>query len=170
MKLRIAKGADVAAINQLVNSAYRGESSKKGWTTEADLLDGIRTSESSLSEMVNRNNAVILLAEEEGVLLGCVFLEKQAAVLYLGMLTVRPDLQGKGLGAHLMKAAEQRARETGCDHIKMTVITGRKELGAYYQRKGFTDTGERKPFPNDPKFGIPKKPLEFMVMEKRIAP
>jgi ribosomal protein S18 acetylase RimI-like enzyme len=89
--------------------------------------------------------------------------------LYLGMLTVRPELQGKGLGAQLMQAAEAFAKTNGCKKIKMTVITSRDTLIAYYQRKGFVDTGERQPFPNDPKFGIPKQPLEFMVMEKEIG-
>ena len=151
----------------MVNSAYRGDSSRKGWTTEADLLDGIRTSEESLEEMISRPNAVILLAEVEN-LEGCVYLEQQDKTLYLGMLTVKPDLQGKGLGAKLMEASEDRASKLGCQKIRMTVITDRDELIAYYKRKGFEDSGKRAPFPNDPKFGIPKKPLEFMVMEKII--
>ena len=84
------------------------------------------------------------------------------------MLTVEPELQGKGFGALLMNASEQRAKELGCRAIQMTVITLRENLIAYYKRKGFVDTGARKPFPNDPAFGIPKQPLEFMVMEKLI--
>ena len=168
MNIRPATENDVAVLNRLVNSAYRGESSKKGWTTEADLLDGIRTSEASLTEMLNRPDAVILLAEESDEVNGCVYLEKQGGALYLGMLTVKPDLQGKGLGAQLMQAAEAHAKTQGCKTIKMTVITSRDALIAYYQRKGFADTGERQPFPDDPKFGIPKQPLEFLVMEKKI--
>lgn len=168
MNIRIAGVDDIPALNVLVNSAYRGEGSKKGWTTEADFLYGIRTSEASLKEMISREGAVILLAEEENELKGCVFLEQQDDSLYLGMLTVKPELQGKGLGSQLMKAAEQRARNLNCDKIKMSVITIREELIAYYQRKGYADSGERKPFPTDPEFGIAKQPLEFMVMEKRI--
>src|SRR5829696_8232435 len=167
MNIRQAKKEDLPALNTLVNSAYRGDSSRKGWTTEADLLDGIRTSESSLEEMVNKENAVILLAEENG-LKGCVYLEQQETDLYLGMLTVTPELQNKGPGSTLMQAAEERAKQLGCTKIKMTVITSRHELIAYYNRKGFNDTGTRQPFPNDPKFGIPKQPLQFMVMEKNI--
>lgn len=169
MNIRPATENDISVLNRLVNSAYRGESSKKGWTTEADLLDGIRTSETSLTEMLLRPDGVILLAEEAGEVKGCVYLEKQGGALYLGMLTVRPELQGKGLGAQLMQAAEMHARTKGCTKIKMTVITRRDTLIAYYERKGFVDTGERQPFPNDPKFGIPKQPLEFMVMEKEIS-
>ena len=169
MNFRIATRTDIPAINALVNSAYRGESSKKGWTTEADLLGGIRTNESTLGRMIGRTNAVVLLAEENSQLKGCVFLEEQGDSLYLGMLTVNPELQGKGIGAQLMTAAEGRAKELGCKKIKMTVITIRKELIAYYERKGYADTGERKPFPNDPEFGIPKQPLQFMVMEKILS-
>ena len=169
MNIRKATKQDIAALNKLVNSAYRGDSSKVGWTTEADLLDGIRTSESSLEEMIDDSNAVILMAEEKDQLKGCVYMQQQDDALYLGMLTVNPQLQGQGIGANLMRAAEQRAKDIGCKKIKMTVITTRKELIAYYERKGYTDTGERKPFPNDPKFGIPKQPLQFMVMEKTLA-
>ena len=167
MKIRKATADDIKSLNILVNSAYRGDSSCKGWTTEADLLGGIRTSEASLKELLEKPGAVILVAEETD-LQGCVYLEQQGHSLYLGMLTVKPEQQGKGLGARLMKASEERATELGCHLIKMTVITDRKELIDYYKRKGFTDTGERAPFPTDPKFGIPKKPLEFLVMEKQI--
>ncbi len=168
MIFRIATTADLSALDNLVNSAYRGEGSKQGWTTEADILGGVRTSEASLREMIKKPDAVILLAEEEGQLKGCVYLEKQGDALYLGMLTVKPDLQGKGLGAALMTASEQRAKELGCKKVKMTVITVRDELVAYYKRKGFADTGHREAFPTDPAFGIPKQPLEFMVMEKQL--
>ena len=168
MTFRVATNDDIPGLNGLVNSAYRGEGSKQGWTTEADLLDGIRTSEDSLREMIERLDAVIVLAEQDNEMKGCVYLEKQADALYLGMLTVRPNLQGKGLGTQLLHAAEERAKEIGCQKIRMTVITVREELIAYYKRKGYKDTGERKPFPNDPKFGIPKRELEFLVMEKEI--
>lgn len=166
MKIRPATLADLAPLDRLVNSAYRGDSSRQGWTTEADLLDGIRTSESSLARMIQAQNAVILVAEVDDDIQACVYLEQKVDVLYLGMLTVKPDLQGKGLGALLMKAAEERAITLGCRAVQMSVITLRDNLIAYYKRKGYEDTGERKPFPDDPEFGIPKQPLEFMVMEK----
>ena len=168
MKIRPAELTDVAALNHLVNGAYRGDSSRAGWTTEADLLDGIRTSEAALREMILHPHAVILLLEDNTELQGCVYLEQKDNILYLGMLTVKPSLQGKGIGAQLMQAAEERARALGCAAIQMTVITARESLIEYYQRKGFADTGERKPFPNDPAFGIPKQPLQFLVMEKKM--
>ncbi|RYZ47764.1 MAG: GNAT family N-acetyltransferase, partial [Chitinophagaceae bacterium] len=92
MKIRKATGADVAALNKLVNSAYRGDSSRQGWTTEADLLDGIRTSEAALQAMVENSEAAILVAEEDSEMAGCVYLEKKGRVLYLGMLTVAPTM------------------------------------------------------------------------------
>ncbi|HEV7333846.1 MAG TPA: GNAT family N-acetyltransferase [Flavisolibacter sp.] len=168
MKIRIATLPDVPSLNVLVNSAYRGESSKVGWTTEADLLDGIRTSEASLKAMVENPAAQILLAEDESEIVGCVYLEKKNRVLYLGMLTVKPTLQAKGIGGLLMQAAEENARQRDCNRIQMTVITERESLIQYYQRKGFRDTGERAPFPEDPSFGIPRRRLEFMIMEKMV--
>ncbi|HET7899447.1 MAG TPA: GNAT family N-acetyltransferase [Flavisolibacter sp.] len=168
MKIRPASLADVPALNLLVNGAYRGDSSRKGWTTEADLLDGIRTSEPALQKMIEKPGALILVLEENDQINACVYLEKKEHRLYLGMLTVDPALQGKGLGAHLMKAAEEKAAELNCDIIQMSVITERESLIHYYQRKGFHDTGERLPFPDDPAFGIPKQPLQFMIMEKEL--
>lgn len=169
MNVRIATYADLPALDLLVNGAYRGESSKKGWTTEADLLGGVRTSEASLRGMMDRPDAVILLAEEKTELQGCVYLERQGEALYLGMLTVKPDLQGKGLGAQLMLVSEQRAKDLRCKRLRMTVITVRDELIAYYKRKGFVDTGKREEFPDDPAFGVPKQPLEFLVLEKELV-
>lgn len=168
MKIRRAGLEDVVALNKLVNRAYRGDESKKGWTTEAELLTGIRTSEASLTEMMETAGATIEVLKENEEITACVYLQKKGEVLYLGMLTVAPEQQGKGIGAILLQAAEKKALALSCSKIQMTVITVRDTLIAYYQRKGFQDTGERIPFPDDPKFGIPKQRLEFMVMEKEI--
>ena len=106
--------------------------------------------------------------DNDGALQGCVFLKKTEAQLYLGMLTVSPGLQGSGIGKTLLEASEQYAREQGCQKIVMTVISVRQELIAWYERKGYRTTGEKSPFPKDPRFGIPKQELEFVVMEKEV--
>ncbi len=166
----IASKADVPQLVKLVNSAYRGDSSKKGWTTEADLLDGIRTDEEALTRMIQQPHSVILLCtNDQNELAGCVNLQKQEEKMYLGMLTVSPVIQAKGIGKALLRAGETHAKEKGCSVVTMTVITVRHELIQWYERRGYYDTGERKPFPDDPRFGIPKQPLEFVVMEKRIV-
>ncbi len=164
-----ATGADVPALTELVNSAYRGDSSRRGWTTEADLLDGIRTDETGLREMLQNPDATILKYEEAGQLLGCVYLETKEDELYLGMLTVSPDAQANGIGKQLMTAAEQVARDRHCASISMTVLSQRHELIAFYGRRGFQSTGETKPFPmDDSRFGLPKVPLSFIVLKKSI--
>ncbi len=160
---------DVPQLEALINSAYRGDSSKKGWTTEADLLDGIRTDADSLKEMISRRNTFILQSfSESNLLQGCVYLEKRQNKMYLGMLTVSPTLQSKGIGKQLLFEAEKYAQSQGCPIIEMTVISIRTELIEWYKKHGYKDTGEKKPFPNDVKFGIPKQPLEFIVMQKEI--
>lgn len=160
---------DIAELNQLVNSAYRGESSKKGWTTEADLLDGIRTDEHSLKALTEQPDTIILKAsDEKNQLAGCVYLHQQKESMYLGMLTVSPLIQAKGIGKLLLAAAENYAREKQCQTVTMTVIDIRHELIDWYERKGYRNTGEIKPFPTDPAFGIPKKPLQFVVLEKKL--
>lgn len=165
----IATETDIPSLDKLVNSAYRGESSKKGWTTEADLLGGIRTDADGLKKMMSEPGAVILkYTGEENELQGCVFLKQKGSKLYLGMLTVHPELQAKGIGKKLLSAAEAYAHQKGCDGITMTVISVRHELIAWYERHGYQKTGETEPFPTDPSFGLPKQALEFVVMEKQL--
>ena len=154
---------------QLVNSAYRGDSSRAGWTTEADLLDGIRTDEPSLLAMIEKPYATVLVyREREEAVTGCVYLEQMGTTIYLGMLTVSPLLQSKGIGKQLLRAAEDFARSKSCAAIRMTVISVRDELIAWYERHGYSKTGETQPFPTEERFGIPKQQLEFIVMRKAV--
>lgn len=161
---------DIPSLNKLVNSAYRGESSKKGWTTEADLLDGVRTTEASLTELLSDRNSNVLLAKDaDGNLFGCVNLQLKGDGLYLGMLTVDPELQGGGIGKFLLTEADLFAKKNQKSFIEMTVISIRSELIAWYERHGYAKTGEKRPFPMDnPAFGVPKQFLEFIVLKKSI--
>jgi ribosomal protein S18 acetylase RimI-like enzyme len=159
--------ADVQALANLVNSAHRGETSRKGWTTDADFLEGIRSDVNQISQMINEKDATIIKCNaSNGTLLGCVYLQMQGVQLYLGMLSVSPDIQARGIGKQLMNYSEQYALCKGCSRIVMTVITLRHELIAWYERRGYVKTPEVKPFPDDPNLGIPKQKLEFVVMEK----
>ena len=169
MKISKATSKNIPLLVTLINSAYRGDDSKKGWTTEADLLGGIRTDDDSLEQMITKKDAVILQSfNENNVLQGCVYLQKRKDKMYLGMLTVSPLEQAKGIGKQLLVESEKYAKEQKCSVIEMTVISVRTELIAWYQKHGFNNTGETKPFPDDIKFGIPKQPLEFIVMQKEI--
>ena len=158
---------DVPQLNSLINSAYRGDSSRQGWTTEADLLDGVRSDEDLLTEAIKTPNTVLLKYVEDDKLLGCVRLDTHGNKLYLGMLTVSPGQQGKGIGKALLAAADQEALRQDCTSIYMTVISVRAELIEWYERHGYVRTGERKPFKTeDARFGLAKMPLEFVVLEK----
>ncbi|MDN3547967.1 GNAT family N-acetyltransferase [Mucilaginibacter aquaedulcis] len=160
---------DVPELNLLVNSAYRGEESKKGWTTETDLIDGIRIDEAMLIEYLS-NEAISILkyTNEENVITGCVYLEVKGSKLYLGMFSVSPLLQGKGVGRALLEAAENLAIQLNCHTITMTVISTRAELINWYERRGYSFTGEIQPFHDHGRFGSPKQPIELIVMEKTI--
>lgn len=169
MNITEASHEDAAEICRLVNSAYRGESSRKGWTTEAELLDGIRVDEDMLYEYLNDSNTSILKCTNDlNEIVGCVYLKKELERLYLGMLTVAPELQAQGIGKLLLYASEEIGREKGCKSIKMTVITNRSELINWYKRHGYNETGEIEPFPTSERFGKPKMRLEFIVLEKNI--
>lgn len=161
---------DVSQLNELINSAYRGESSKKGWTTEANILEGIRTTEEELTETMGDSKNTILKFTEKARIIGCVLLMEKEQQLYLGMLTVSPELQNSGVGKKLLEQAEIHASALGLPRIVMTVISVREELIAWYKRHGYVDTGAREPFPaSDVHIPISEKPLEFMVLEKKIG-
>lgn len=158
---------DIPALVTLINKAYRGETSRKGWTTEADFLNGIRIDKEGLQDLIRKENAVVLKAfTPNGNLLGCVYLENQGIELYLGMLTVEPELQGSGIGKLLLKSAEEYAKSLHLKGIKMNVISLRSELIEWYRRHGYEMTTERNPFPTDTRFGEPIRPLEFAVLRK----
>ncbi len=161
---------DVSTLNKLINSAYRGESSKKGWTTEADLLEGGRTTEKELTEIIEDKKKTILKFTKNNYIIGCVLLIEKKNQLYLGMLTVSPELQNSGIGKKLLQQSEIYALELGLSKISMTVISVREELISWYKRHGYADTGVRKPFPVSEVYSqTTDEPLEFMLLEKRIS-
>ena len=153
----------------LINSAYRGESSKKGWTTEANLIGGQRIDAEGLAEQMNDPDAIILKhSDDSGSIQGCVYLQKRGDKLYLGLLTVSPTLQANGLGRQLLEAAEDYARSIGFHTITMTVITIRTELLAWYQKRGYVKTGEIIPLQITERNGILNQPLEMYRLEKSL--
>ena len=176
LSFRKAEPADVPAIVALVESAYRGDASRAGWTTEADMLDGQRVDAIGVGDIVARSGNCILLALGAGDaldsrLLACCHLERQGDSCYFGMFSVKPTLQGAGLGKQMLAEAEHMARsEWGSARMEMTVISIRDELVAWYERRGYRRTGRFKPFPyGDERFGIPKRDdLRFELLEKRL--
>jgi len=170
LRISIATIEDAPQLVKLINSAYRGDEARKGWTHESDLISGtIRIDETSIKGIIKKPNAVILkCTDRENAIVGCVYLDQQDTQLYLGMLTVSPDIQAMGIGKRLLKAADDYALQHGAKRIVMTVIDVRKELIDWYSRNGYTDTGERQPFPTDGRFGMPKVPLEFVVLKKEL--
>jgi ribosomal protein S18 acetylase RimI-like enzyme len=140
---------------------------KKGWTTEAHLLDGeLRTDQETLDHLMYMGS--FLKYTEGNKIQGCVYLQNQNEKLYLGMLSLSPDIQARGIGKKLLAASEKYAREKNCSSIIMNVISIRHELINWYERHGYKQTGEIKPFPADNKFGVPLTSLEFIVLKKNL--
>lgn len=171
-----ATAPEFPAIVALVNSAYRGQGAQAGWTTEASYIDGQRIDlESLIQDLADAPDAVLLTLrdEAEGPLLGCVWIEPDADVpdgqaWYLGMLTIRPDLQDRQLGRALLAHGEAFAQDRGAKRVRMTVVHLRDTLIAWYQRRGYALTGETKPFPVGERFGKPQQALQFLVLEKAV--
>lgn len=168
---RPARREEAEQLVHFVNSAYRGDSSRVGWTTEADLLDGQHTDEEELRALIQAEGSLLLLCLQGAAIVGSVSLQNIGDAAYLGMLVSRPDLQGQGIGKQLIQAAEDFVQqEWGVRKMQMTVITLRRELLAFYERRGYRRTGLIKPFPTDVRFGIPRvEGLQFEVLEKELT-
>jgi ribosomal protein S18 acetylase RimI-like enzyme len=172
LTFRQATEADLDAIVALVTSAYRGEASRAGWTTEADILDGNRIDPELLRVDIRQPRSVVLLGERDGELLACAHVAEQDGAGYFGMFSVQPALQGAGVGKLMLLEAERVARdELGLATMRMTVIDMREELIAFYERRGYVRTGIKKPFPyGDERFGTPlRDDLQFELLEKPLA-
>ena len=171
MSLTRAADSDLEAVAALVNRSYRGLG---GWTTEASYLAGERTDARTLRRDLAAQPLATLLVQRdapEGPLLGSVWLEPaEGDAWYLGMLTVRPDLQDRRLGRALLAEAEAFAIAHGARRIRLTVVNLRDTLIAWYERRGYRLTGETEPFPyDDAPFGAPTRDdLQFVVLEKRV--
>lgn len=171
MQFRRATPADVPAVVALVESAYRGDASRAGWTTEADFLEGRRTDDDEVRELIDRERGMMLLAEEDGTLVACANVAEEDGAGYFGMFSVVPTRQGRGIGSKVLAEAERIVRdEWKLPLMRMTVIDIRDELAAFYVRRGYVRTGKTKPFPyGDERFGVPKRPdLRFEVLEKHL--
>ena len=169
---RTATPEDVPAIVALVESAYRGDSGRRGWTTESDLLDGRRTDEADVGALIARPDSRIVLLERDDRLLGSCHVERHGETAYFGMFAIDPTQQTSGLGKLLLAEAENIAREEwGCGLMEMTVIVQRAELIAWYERRGYRRTGTYKPFPyGDERFGLPRRDdLRFELLVKALA-
>jgi GNAT superfamily N-acetyltransferase len=175
MFLYRAVEADYAPIVDLINLSFRGVGPLASWNTEADFIAGQRLTESLLREdLAAKPHALLLTCREDPKeeLLGTVWLEPtNDGVWYLGLLTVRPDLQKRQMGRALLAAAESFAKQRGACRIRMSVVNVRKTLIAWYERRGYLLTGETQPFPyGDQRFGKPLRgDLHFVLLEKDIA-
>ncbi|RMH91021.1 GNAT family N-acetyltransferase [Lysobacter pythonis] len=171
LAFRRATRADIPSLIQLVTSAYRGEASRAGWTTEADLLDGARIDTEHLAADIERARSLILIGEAEGRMLACAHVAVEDGAGYFGMFSVWPMLQGRGIGKRMLLEAERIARdEFGQTTMRMSVIDLRDALIDYYARRGYRRTGIHKPFPyGDERFGTPRRDdLRFEILEKNL--
>jgi GNAT superfamily N-acetyltransferase len=164
-----ATAADVRTLAALINRAYRGEASRQGWTTEDHLLDGPRIGESALLDMLHTPQATLLkYLDASDSLAGCVYLHQQGAQLYLGTLAVAPEAQTQGVGRQLLAAADAHARQHHCTTIKITVLSARPELLAWYERHGYVRNGKSEAFSDTTAFGRPRQPLTLLELVKAL--
>jgi ribosomal protein S18 acetylase RimI-like enzyme len=171
VSIRPARPGDAGVLTDLIRSAYRGEDSRAGWTSEADLVEGERISASQVQAMISDGGSLMLVGEDAGVILACCQLRNQGAGLaYFGTFAVSPQAQGAGLGRQVMAEAEHQAITAfNANRLEMTVLAPQEALIAYYERRGFRRTGETRPFPADPRYARPLRDgLYFVVLEKAL--
>ncbi|MDO6415473.1 GNAT family N-acetyltransferase [Sphingomonas sp. BIUV-7] len=158
LRIRLAAFPDLPHLHPVIERAYRGDAARGGWTHEADLLDGTRTDLATLAAILAAPGERLLVAEQGGAIIGCVQVsDRGSGIVYLGLLCIDPSLQAAGLGRQLIAAAEATARTAfAATVVEMTVIDSRAELIAYYERRGYRPTGEKRPFPIplDPPFSM----------------
>ncbi|MEU2269996.1 GNAT family N-acetyltransferase [Streptomyces olindensis] len=172
LTFRDATDADVDELVGLIESAYRGDSSRAGWTTEADILEGQRTDPEGVLAVVKSPDSRLMTVEREGRIVACCQLEHRGDHAYFGMFAVSPGLQGAGLGKVIIAEAERQAQESwGVKEMHMTVISVRDDLIAWYERRGYRRTGRMTPFPyGDERFGIPRRDdLQFELLVKELG-
>lgn len=168
LQFRRAGIDDAEALAALINAAYRGDSSRMGWTSEADLLEGRRTDIEELSRLIMSESAMLLLGCSDHILMASVCLQKTGKQAHLGMFVVEPTRQNRGIGKQLLAVAELSARQQwAAETMDMAVITHRHELIAFYERRGYARTGRLRPFPLNPALWTPKvQNLQFEILEK----
>ena len=152
--VRMAGPDDVETITTLINSSFR---QAEEFFIDEDRIDG---------DAVRNCLATgkFLLAENEGVIVGCVYVEPRLnARAYLGLLAVDPTRQKSGLGSLLMDAAEDYCRGLGCRFMDINIVNLRAELPGFYEKRGYLETGITSPFPDDVKT---KTPCHFIEMTK----
>ncbi|MEV6962555.1 GNAT family N-acetyltransferase [Streptomyces sp. NPDC051207] len=172
LTFRDAGDADVAELVALIESAYRGDASRAGWTTEADILEGQRTDPEGVIEVIKGPDSRLQVVERDGRIIACCQLEHRGEHAYFGMFAVSPTVQGGGVGKIVLAEAERQARETwGVTEMHMTVISVREDLIAWYERRGYRRTGRTTPFPyGDERFGVPQRDdLEFELLVKELG-
>lgn len=164
--IRVAAVPDLSRLHPVIERAYRGDEARLGWTHEADLIEGRRIEGATLDAILASPADRLLVAERDGAIVGCVQVTgKEGGVAYLGLLCIDPALQAAGLGRQLITAAETMARSAFAARlVEMTVIERRAELIAYYERRGYARTGERRPFPI-----VLDPPLEMVVLAKELV-
>jgi predicted N-acetyltransferase YhbS len=152
IKIREANLADAEQITAVINAAFK--------IAEGFFVDSNRITIAEVRQHLT--SGVFLVAESEGAISGCVYLEPRGERAYLGLLSVDPALQQSGLGSRLMTAGEEYCRERGARFMDIYIVNLRTELPAFYRKRGYVENGAT-PFPAD----VPtKQPCHFINMSK----
>lgn len=170
---RRAVASDSENLVELIRSAYRGEVSRSGWTSEADFVEGDRIDTDQVLSMIESDDSCLLVLERAEEIVGCCHLQNRGeGNTYFGTFSVRPTLQGEGLGDHLLSEAEREASAAyGAAELEIAVLGQQKKLIEWYERRGFRRTGDTQPFPTDEKFARPlREGLYFVILKKDLGP
>lgn len=169
-----AQSKDISAIENLIEAGYRKDEARLGWTHETDILSGDRLSDGEIAKTLEDKNSKMFVAIDSNnhEVIGVICVTKDNDWIEFGKFSVRPNLQGSGIGRKLITHVENFVSEIwGEKKLKLSVISRRTELVDFYLRCGFIDTGHRIDFLKVHPYVILKKGvenLEVIIMEKSL--
>jgi ribosomal protein S18 acetylase RimI-like enzyme len=178
LSFRYAVHADVPPLVALIERAYRSPETSGSWVSEAHLLKGPRTSNAEISELISQPDSRFLIAQRDGVILGCCLIQRLGSTectsadigrgsAYFGMFAIDPTSHSTGLGKLILAEAERRARDLWrSSSMVMTVINLRDQLIEYYKRRGYALTGATMPFPFSETSGEVNRDFHLVEMKK----
>ncbi len=155
ISVRRAHADDSPAIAALVNRAYQ---------VESFFVDGERTNAAEIAEM-SRTGAFLVLEQARGELAAAVFVDSHGDSAYIGMLSVSPDMQGRGLGKRLVRIAEALGEAMGCSSVGLKIVNLREDLGRWYRSLGYEEVGTSEYVRHRPV----KQPCHFIEMRRRLC-
>ena len=173
LKFRFAQSADITKLVDLINSAYRQQHGNS-WTSEAEIVTGQRINASQLEHALSQDHFQLWIALQDEQIVACIGLTFNLYDVEIGTFCITPHFQNQGIGKQVLDFAENYVRQKirlehqHLNDFVMWVLSARTELIAYYERRGYVQTGSVDDYPLNADVGRPMIDLHLIEMRKAI--